>query len=178
MNPSKLRTIAEIIGIFGLLASIIFVGLELRNSNLQARAAAFQAIGIATSEFHQNIGDRLNRLWDEGMDPEAMQAWSYADWLALERRMRADLRLFEATLLQVDQGLLPAAAINNLGFGFFGDGYLGIPAVVCLWPRVSNGPGALGPVARKWIEDGTPAADRAACPVDLAAVRQRDAGST
>ncbi|MGI9248372.1 MAG: hypothetical protein ACR2QI_05115, partial [Woeseiaceae bacterium] len=62
MNSEKLRNYVELVGIFGILISLIFVGIELRNSNLHARAAAFQAIGIATSEFHQTMDDRLNLL--------------------------------------------------------------------------------------------------------------------
>ena len=82
------------------------------------------------------------------------------------------MRLFETTLLQVDQGLLPKAAINNLGFGVFGNGWLSIPGAACLWPRLSTGPGAVGPVARAWIEDGTPPSERAKCPVDLPSLRE------
>ncbi|MEE4173721.1 MAG: hypothetical protein V2I57_05660 [Xanthomonadales bacterium] len=172
MSSDKLRNTVELVGIFGLLASLIFVGLELRASNVQARAAAFQAIGIATSEFHQTMDDRLNLLYEQAFDPGSIQAWSYTDWLAVDRRVRADVRLFETTFLQVDQGLLPEAAINNLGFAGFGNGFLSVPAIVCLWPRLSQGPGAIGPRARQWIEDGTPVGDRPACPVDLPGLRE------
>ena len=116
-------------------------GIELRDSNLQARAAAFQAIGIATSEFHQTMDDRINLLFEQAFDEEALKTWSYIDWLAADRRVRADLRLFETALLQVDQGLLDEAAIVNLGFAAFGENWLAIPAAACLWPRLSEGPG-------------------------------------
>ena len=172
MNSDKLRNTVELVGIFGLLASLIFVGLELRASNVQARAAAFQAIGIATAEFHQSMDDRQIRLYQQVFDAEAIQTWSYGDWLAFDRRMRADLRLFETVLLQVDQGLLPEAAINNLGFRIFGDGILAIPGVACLWPRLSQGAGAVGAKAREWIENGTPEAERVLCPVDLSTLRE------
>jgi hypothetical protein len=36
----------------GVIASLAFVGVQISISNTQARAAAYQAIGIATSEFH------------------------------------------------------------------------------------------------------------------------------
>jgi hypothetical protein len=38
-------------------ASLVFVGLQIRQSNVQARAAAYQAIGIATSQYHANVDD-------------------------------------------------------------------------------------------------------------------------
>ena len=54
---------------------------------------------------------------------------------------------------------------------YFGDGILAIPGVACLWPRLSQGPGAIGAKAREWIENGTPVAERATCPVDLSTLR-------
>ena len=172
MNSEKLKAYVELVGIFGILVSLIFVGIELRNSNLHARAAAFQAIGIATAEFHQTMDDRINLLFEQAFDAEALKDWSYSDWLATDRRLRADLRLFETALLQVDQGLLPKEAIANLGFSAFGNGWLSIPGAACLWPRLSQGPGKVGPRVREWIEDGTPPEDRVTCPVKLSEVRQ------
>lgn len=178
MNSEKLRAYVELVGIFGILVSLIFVGIELRNSNLQARAAAFQAIGIATSEFHQTMDDRMNLLFEQAFDEEALKTWSYSDWLAVDRRVRADLRLFETALLQVEQGLLNEEAIVNLGFAAFGEGWLSIPAAACLWPRVSEGPGRVGPQVREWIENGTPLTERAECPVELSERRQSYGGET
>jgi len=172
MNSEKLKTYVELVGIFGILISLVFVGIELRNTNIQAKAAAFQAIGIATSEFHQTMDDRLNLLFDQAFEEEALKSWSYADWLAVDRRLRADVRLFETALLQVEQGLLGNEAIENLGFSVFGDGLLSIPAVACLWPRLSQGPGRVGPEVRAWVENGTPPDGRASCPVELSERRQ------
>lgn len=172
MNSEKLKAYVELVGIFGILVSLIFVGIELRNSNVQAKAAAFQAIGIAASEFHQTMDERLNLLYDQAFDEEALKSWSYADWLAVDRRLRADLRLFETALLQVDQGLLGEETIVNLGFAAFGENFLGIPAAACLWPRLSEGPGRVGPQVREWIESGSPIGERAICPVKLSEQRQ------
>ncbi len=172
MNSEKLKGYVELVGIFGIIVSLIFVGIELRDSNVQARAAAFQAIGIATSEYHQTMDDRLNLLYEQVFDEEALKTWSYLDWLAVDRRFRADLRLFETALLQVEQGLLGEETIVNLGFSAFGDNFLSIPAVACLWPRVSQGPGRVGPQVRAWIENGSPRSERADCPVELSEKRQ------
>ncbi len=178
MNPETLKSYVELVGIFGILVSLIFVGIELRNSNLQARAAAFQTIGIATSEFHQTMDDRLNLLYDQAFDEEALKNWSYADWLAVDRRLRADLRLFETALLQVEQGLLGEETIVNLGFAAFGENFLSIPAAACLWPRLSQGPGRVGPEVREWIENGSPLSERATCPVELSEKRLEYGGES
>ena len=169
-----LKNIIEIVGIFGVLVSLVFVGLELRDSNVQARAAAYQAIGIATSEFHQTMDDRLNLLFEQAFDAQALASWTFSDWLAADRRLRADLRLYETILLQVEQGLLDEAAIDNLGFSGFAENWLAVPGAACLWPRLSQGPGRIGPLARSRIEGGSPVEGRAACPVDIQSVRQAE----
>ena len=176
MNSEKIKAYVELVGIFSILLSLIFVGIELRDSNVQARAAAFQAIGIAAAEYHQTMDDRLNLLFDQASDVEALKNWSYSDWLAADRRLRADFRLFETALLQVEQGLLDKEALVNLGFAAFGENWLGVPGAACLWPRVSEGPGRVGPQVRAWIENGSPESERAECPVDLSEKRQSDGG--
>ena len=48
------KAIRETLAALGVIASMVFVGLEIRQSNVQARAAAYQAIGIASAEAHDN----------------------------------------------------------------------------------------------------------------------------
>ena len=52
----------ETLGMLGVIASMIFVGFEIRQSNVQARAAAYQAIGVATAEFHRITDERSIRI--------------------------------------------------------------------------------------------------------------------
>ena len=164
------KDIAELVGITAILVSLVFVGLELRATNVQSRANAFQSLGIATAEFHEAFDDRLNLLFDQFNDLKALDHWTYSDWLAAERMLRADVRLLETVLLQVDQGLLDASALDYLGFGYTED-WLTVSAVACLWPRVSQGFGRVGPLVRQRAEDGTSPDRRAQCPVDLSKLR-------
>ena len=62
MTGERRRDTIEAAGLVAIVASLIFLGLEIRQSNVQAKAAAFQAIGIATAEWHYGIDDRVNRL--------------------------------------------------------------------------------------------------------------------
>jgi hypothetical protein len=39
----------------GVIASFAVIGTQIRESNIQVGAAAYQAIGIATSEFHRSF---------------------------------------------------------------------------------------------------------------------------
>jgi hypothetical protein len=145
-----------------------FVGLQIRDANVQARAAAYQAIGIATSEFHRSFDARMNRLATESVYPEALQRWTLADWESVERMYTADLRMLETILLQVDQGLLPSDAMERLGYNW--GPVLSNPAYACLWPELRT---QVGPSVRRYIEDSTPTASRFGCAVDLEALRDQ-----
>ena len=160
------RTIRQTIAATGVIASLAFVGMQIRQSNIQARSAAYQAIGIATSEFHRGFDARMNRLATESEYPEAVKRWTLEDWERWERMLSADLRMLETVLLQVDQGLLPPDAITRLGYNW--GPILNNPAFACLWPDLRIG---VGPSVRKFIEDSTPEARRFLCQVDLKGLR-------
>jgi hypothetical protein len=49
------KAVRETLAALGVIAWMVFVGLELRQSNVQARAASYQAIGIATAELHRRF---------------------------------------------------------------------------------------------------------------------------
>ena len=55
MNREQQKNIFEAVGMVAIVASLIFLSLEIRQSNLQARAAAYQAIGIATAAAFDNL---------------------------------------------------------------------------------------------------------------------------
>ena len=59
------KAIRETLAALGVIASMVFVGMEIRTSNVQARAAAYQAIGIATAEWHDRF-DGLGRISQRG----------------------------------------------------------------------------------------------------------------
>jgi hypothetical protein len=160
------KTVRETLAVVGVIGSMAFVGMQIRESNVQARAAAYAAIGIATSEFHRSFDARLNRLVTESDYPEAVQKWTLADWESVQRIYTADLRMFETILLQVEQGLLPADAMVRLGYNW--GAVLSSPSYACLWPELQT---TVGPSVRKAIEDSTPKAERFVCAVDLKALR-------
>ena len=164
--PFSGTALRETLAALGVIASMAFVGLQIRDSNVQARAAAYQAIGIATSEFHRSFDSRMNRLTTEAAYPEAVQKWSLADWETVRRMWLADLRMLETILLQVDQGLLPPDAMSRLGYNW--GAVLKDPDIACLWPELET---RVGSGVRQYIEDSTPEADRAVCRVDLKALR-------
>jgi hypothetical protein len=147
--------------------SLVFVGMQIRESNIQARAAAYRAIGISTAEFHRGFDARMNRVVTESEYPEAVKRWTLEDWETMERIETADLRMLEMIQLQVEQGLLPTDAVARLGYNW--GPILSSPAMACMWPELRT---QVGSSVRKLIEDSTPAADRVPCQVDLQALRE------
>jgi hypothetical protein len=160
------RAIRQSLAAAGVITSLAFVGMQIRLSNIQARASAYQAIGIATSEFHRSFDARMNRLATESDYPEAIKRWTLEDWERSERMLTADLRMLETILLQVEQGLLPLDATTRLGYNW--GPILRNPAFACLWPELRT---QVGPSVRKFIEDSTPEAERVPCQIDLQALR-------
>src|SRR5437762_7585298 len=144
------RTIRQSVAAIGVIISLAFVGMQIRESNIQARAAAYQAIGIATAEFHRGFDARMNRPATESVYPEAVKRWTLEDWERIERIFTADLRMLETILLQVDQGLLPPDATTRLGYNW--GPILSNPAMACLWPELRT---QVGPSIRKFIEAST-----------------------
>ena len=97
------KDIRDSVGLLLVVASMVFVGFEIRQNTIAARSAAYMEIGIATSEWHDRFDDRLNRLWTEGSYAESLDEWTLGDWERFQRMTISGLRLFETVLLQVEQ---------------------------------------------------------------------------
>ncbi len=145
------KAIGEALAALGVIASMIFVGLEIRQSNAQARAqaraAAYQAIGVATAEVFDS--------WAH--DPELFEtrykgaaAMDPTDWQRWALKVTGVARLGETLLLQVEQDILPPDAMDRLGYGgwkkIFDD-----PKYGCVWPLIRPGVGAS---FREFVEEG------------------------
>ena len=74
------KAIRETLGFIGVIASMVFVGLEIQQNTIASQAEAYQAIGIATSEWHRYVDARLDRLITETAYPEALERWTLSDW--------------------------------------------------------------------------------------------------
>ena len=113
MNFEQRKNIFEAVGLVAIVASLIFLGLEIRQSNVQARASAYQAIGIAiAAAFDSAAHDRQFVV----LNQKSLDAMDKADWGQFLAKMTGIARLGETVLLQVEQGLLPPDAFERLGF--------------------------------------------------------------
>ncbi len=132
MNREQRKDILEAVGYVAIVASLIFLALEIRQSNVQARAAAYQAIGIATaaafdSWAHDQQFITLNQKKADDMDA--------SDWTRYATKMKVFARLGETVLLQVEQGLLPPDAMERLGYRTWMT-FLEGPKTACVWPSI------------------------------------------
>ena len=125
----------EIVTALSVIASLIFVGYEIRQNTVAARAAAYQAIGIATAAAFDSWAHDRQFLTLRLKAADAMDA---ADWGQFATKMTVFARLGETILLQVEQGLLPPDAMERLGF----DGWVKLfeePKRACIWPLIQPG---------------------------------------
>jgi len=134
MNLEQRKNIFEAVGLVAIVASLIFLGLEIRQSNVQARAAAYQAIGIAIAAAYDSTAhDRQFVV----LNQKSLDAMDKADWGQFLAKMTGIARLGETVLLQVEQGLLPPDALDRLGFigwkKIFED-----PKHACIWPLIRH----------------------------------------
>lgn len=170
------KAIRETLAALGVIASLVFVGYEVQQSNVQARATAFQAMGVAQAEFHEAIAadDRLSVLYAEHGNPDRLRQWTQSDWAKYFRSIVGYVRLMETVQIQVEQRILPPDAMVRLGY-VRGNQFLEIwPAFACVWPRVRN---FVGESLRAYIEE-VPELDRYDCrDIDLSQLLAGGAGA-
>jgi len=118
------------------LASLVFVGLELRQSRIAARAAAYQELGVALAE---NWMDRANNRELNDLvylattaDSATWAALSESDVYLLRSYTVANVRLYETVYLQVQQELLNPNALETLGWTYF----LNSALLARMWPEI------------------------------------------
>jgi len=111
------------VALVGVLASLVFVGLELRQSRIAARAAAYQELGVAVAD--NWMGRANNRelndlvLLATTADSATWAGLSESDRYLLRSYVIANVRLYETVYLQVEQDLLSPDALETLGWTYF-----------------------------------------------------------
>lgn len=114
MGERRWRSVGEGVAVAGVIVSLIFVGFELRQSTVTARAEAYQEIGLTIAEFWYN--DALNpELIEITWRAEAGDSLSATELHQARSRLNAILRLWETLWLNVDTGALPPEAMHRMG---------------------------------------------------------------
>ena len=140
----------DLLGSAAVVAGLVFVGVEIRQSTITAKATAYQELGLATAEVWAGMTD----------DPELLTTSTYmtragrvgpVPYPGLEATVKVManwmtwFRIAETVHLQVEQGLLPPDAMNELGYETTFDN----PGAACLWPFARD---AMGQSFRTYLE--------------------------
>ena len=113
------RAIREVLGALGVIVSLVFVGMELRQNTRAVRATALNDLASGAREVLLTLGTdpdavRARMAWNSGdvMDPvdEAMAGWV----------LTAVVRNAENVFLQIRAGAVDDAALDRYGFRISG----------------------------------------------------------
>ena len=129
--------VVESIGLIAVVAGLVFVGLEIRQNNRLAQAAAYQEIGSATAQNWRDMSQdpEFNRVFLRHFTADSAW-WADQNPRDVERLITAwigFLRQYETIYLQIDLGLLDEVAMDRLGWGLVREQ----PALQYLWPYVA-----------------------------------------
>jgi len=135
MKSVSIRTLGEFIALVGVIFSLIFVGLEVRQNRISSRATAFQEIGIATADIWLSVASdvELNQLLFGIRSENDYFELSRTDQDRVNSFLIGALRLFETVHLQVQEGLLDSDALKSLGYEQFGENAVALRAA---WPEI------------------------------------------
>ena len=135
------KTAREALTALGVIASLIFVGIEIQQNTVAGEAAAYQAIGVAVAESWLSLaedGRRSELMHVEQFDPGLIVDWNLSDWTRTFSMWVSWSRLSETLRLQIESGALPPEAATRLGFPAGGPVFVS-PAYACLWPLIRRG---------------------------------------
>lgn len=136
MNWDAIGAIGEILGALAVFASLMYLAAQIRGQNKQARASAFQEIGIGTAAGwsvlaqHRELSDAL---WGAASKKGAYLDLSESDKGMIRAQLLSWIRLGESLYLQIQQELLDEAAMDTLGYG---DVTFKNPLVEDAWPEL------------------------------------------
>ena len=130
--------VVESIGLVAVFAGLVFVGLEIRQNNQLAQAAAFQEIGFTTARNWLDLSQdpEFNRVFLRHFSADEAW-WAAQDPRDVERIITywiGFLRQYETIYLQVNLGLLDETAMEKLGWGPFRE----VAPLHYLWPYVGH----------------------------------------
>lgn len=108
MDRSKLKDTFELIGFAAIVASLVFVGLELRQNTLATESASIDNLSNLTHDFYMSLAsdEDLHRIWFKGNSQSSPDMNIDADfsrfvWLERSRALR-----FQTAFLQWQRGTL------------------------------------------------------------------------
>lgn len=130
----RTRTLVDVLGALGVIASLIFVGLEIRQNTAVARVTAFHTFLSEVNTLTDRVvtDDRLAGLIARTAQGEVMADFSPEDQLRLRAHFLSILRVWEGLHRSVGEGILDDSELGLIGAGNIDAN----PFFMELWPGV------------------------------------------
>ena len=105
MNWQAITSVAEILGATGVIASLIYLAVQIRQSTKVARSTARQSISESTQASAMDVvaGDDLAKILYKNLDGQELEPH---EMLRLQSRCYRDMRIWENVYYQFTQGML------------------------------------------------------------------------
>ena len=147
---AKVKTsVIEVVGFIGVIGSLIFVGVQIRQNTIASRASAFQQMGTAIADIWLSTAqDPARALMTMRFFEEANAKFTPAEEAVLINQSIAAFRQHETTWRQVKLGLLDPEALEAFGWNAAGTTAVAINTRR-LWPRMAP---QMSPDFRAYIE--------------------------
>ena len=116
------REVFEIFGLIGVIGSLIFVGVEVRQNTAEIRGSTHQSVSEQVNELYLTIAEdeRLSKLISEMMeDSNLRENLNPADQISLDFVILTGLRRIENIHLQYLDGILSNDAFDRIGMNFY-----------------------------------------------------------
>ena len=119
------RNILEIIGFFSVIASLVFVGMEIRQNTTAVRGATNQAISDQVSELlltiatDRNLAVLVTKLYEDA----PREDFDSIDDMQLFMTVMTGLRRVENIFLQLEDNILDERAFDRIGLSFYRSNY-------------------------------------------------------
>ena len=118
----KTKEIIEIFGILGIIGSLIFVGVEIKQNSLEIRGSTHQSISGQVTKLYMDVAadQRLSKLVSEmSLNDSLREELNAADQLSLDFIVLTGLRRVENIYLQQLDGILSEKAFERIGLEFY-----------------------------------------------------------
>ena len=131
------KAIREALAALGVMASMVFVGLEIRQNTIVARAAAYQDFGTGMATYWANAAydPEYAQLNMRFLEEEAAE-FTLEEEARLISGAVSNLRLLEVTWRLVELRLLPPEALEAMGWNSASTAAFATN-MGRLWPRIS-----------------------------------------
>jgi len=121
MNWDALGALGEIVGAAAVVASLIYLATQMRQTNTLARAATYEAIGSRFSQLWMDMAlnpewSEISRRWSShSLSAEEFDGFSEGEKFRMMAFYIAMHRQFEATWRQINLGLIDGSTLSKFG---------------------------------------------------------------